>query len=174
MLRTGNQIHWGRAVLAAFVANIVTLVSLGLLFGNPLIRDIIYTEQAGQSAKALAVWLELEPLPAVTPFWDDFLDFSARRLAVQGLLLLWTLGLVVIYAKIEYSLTGNRVRKGLLFGVGVWWVLFLFFEPWVPFNMFGEPFRLMVLELALELVAMAVTGVAIALTYRPPTLDTPG
>jgi hypothetical protein len=146
-------------------------VSLGLLFGNPFISDIIYTEEAGQSAKAITVWLTLEPLPAVTPFWDDIFAFSARRIAVHGLLLLWSLGLVVIYAVLEENLHGSRVRKGFWFGIGVWWVVFLFFEPWVPFNMFGEPFRLMVLELALQFVAMTATGLTIAFIYRPANPD---
>lgn len=166
-MRNPESVQWGRAVISAFAANIVTLGSLGLLFGNPFISGLIYTDRAGQSEKVLSVWLEMEPLPAVTPMWDDMLDFNPRRLAVHALLLLWSLGLVVIYAKIRNSLDGGNMRKGLLFGAGTWLVLWVFFEAWVPFNMLGEPFTLTVVELALELVAMLATGVTIALLYRP-------
>lgn len=162
-----KSINWARVVLSTLAANVATFVSLGLLFGNPVIRDILYTERAGQSAKAIAVWLTLEPLPAVSPFWDDVFAISSRKIAVHGLLLLWTFGLVVIYALLQENLGGSRWRKGFWFGSGVWWVSFLFFESWVPFNMFGEPFQLTVLQLVLEFVAMVVTGITIALIYRP-------
>lgn len=167
MLKKEDNILWGRAIITAFLSNIVTVTSLSLLFGNPFIRQLIYTDRAGQSHKAVAVWLEIEPLPAVSPFWDRFLDLDARGLAVQGLLLLWSFGLVLINGKIEYVLAGSILRKGFLFGVGTWGVLWLFFETWVPYNMFGEPFPLMALELALELVAMIATGTTIAFLYRP-------
>lgn len=38
----------------------------------------------------------------------------------------------------------------------------------MPFNLLGEPFPLVLLELSLQLVAMVTTGLVIALTYRRP------
>ncbi len=46
-------------------------------------------------------------------------------------------------------------------------MLFLFFKAFTPFNMLGEPLRLVALELGLQLVAMVTTGLVIAVIYRP-------
>lgn len=59
----GSEISWGRLIGASVVAYVVAVASLTILFGNPLIERILFTEQAGQSDKVLSVWLEqLDPL----------------------------------------------------------------------------------------------------------------
>lgn len=160
-------VKWSRVALAAIAANLTTLVALGALFGNPLVESILYTDQFGQSPKVLSVFLEQEPLPAVTPFWDAALDVSRRELAVHGLLLVWSLALVVVFAVVWVPRPGTWWRKGLQFGVAVWAILFLFFEAFVPFNMLGEPIRLVGLELTLQLIAMLLSGMVIAYFCRP-------
>jgi hypothetical protein len=164
-----RQISWGRAVSASVVAFVVAVGSLTLLFGNPLIERLLFTSESGQSSKVLSVWLEQEPLPAVTPLWDDLADITGRGVAVQVLLLIWATALVLLYVLGWAGRDGPAWRRGLTFGVLVWVVVFLFFEAWVPFNLLGEPFGLVLVELALQLVAMVATGIAIALIYRPPS-----
>lgn len=111
------------------------------------------------------MWLEQEPLPAITPFWDDFGEIDNRGLTVQGLLLVWAFALLLVYALGWAHRPGSRWWRGVTFGVAAWAVLFLFFEAFIPFNVLGEPFPLVLVELALELVAMVVTGTFIALVY---------
>lgn len=161
-----GRVSWSRIVLAGIAANVTTLVALGLLFGNPLVEPILYTQQAGQSPKVLSMFFT-EPLPVVTPFWDAALQVSPRKLAVQGMLLVWSLALVVVFAVVWEPRRGPWWRKGLEFGVAAWAMLFLFFEAFIPFNMLGEPIRLVALELALQLAAMVLTGLVIAVVYRP-------
>jgi len=57
------------------------------------------------------------------------------------------------------------------FRVAAWAVVFVLFEALIPFNVLGEPFRLVVVEMALQLVAMLLTGLTIALVYRGPLRD---
>lgn len=160
-----NQISWSRIIGASVIAYVVAVASLTILFGNPFIERTLFTEQAGQSDKVLSVWLEQEPLPAVTPFWDELGEINNRGLAVQGLLLVWVFALVLVYALGWAHRTGSRWWRGVTFGVGSWAVLFVFFEAFIPFNVLGEPFPLVLVELVLEMVAMIATGIAIALVY---------
>lgn len=160
-----GQIRWARLIGVSVVAYLVAVGSLTVLFGNPFIERLLFTDQAGQSDKVLSAWLEQEPLPAVTPLWDDLAHIGPRGLAVQGLLLGWAFSVVLIYALGWERRPGPVWRKGLSFGIAVWAVVFVFFEAWVPFNLLGEPIVLVLLELALQLVAMVVTGLAIAASY---------
>lgn len=168
-----KDLNWPRIGLATIAAHLTSLGALGLLFGNPLVERILFTDEAGQSSKVLSVFFEQEPLPTVTPLWGDVFEFSSRRLAVQGLLLLWSLSLVLLFAAVWAPRPGRRWLKGLGFGVAAWAILFLFFEAWVPYNMLGEPIRLVGLELALQLVAMVLTGIVIALVYPSVTSPSP-
>jgi hypothetical protein len=161
-----RRIAWPRAVAATVVAYLVIVSVLTLLFGNPLAERLLFGADAGQSPKALSVWLEQEPLPAVTPFWSDLGALDGRGLAVQGMLLIWCASLVLVYAWGWAERTMSPVRRGLTFGVAMWAVVFVFLEAWIPFNLLGEPVHLVAVELVLELIAMLAGGVAIALVYR--------
>jgi hypothetical protein len=50
---------------------------------------------------------------------------------------------------------------------------FFFFEVFFPFNILGEPFGIVLLELALQVGMVAVLGVTIAVLYRPPDTTHP-
>src|SRR5690606_14871622 len=60
------HINWINAVITAVVSFLAGLVVLVLSFGNPFSYNLIYTENAGQSPKVIAVWQTLEPVPPVT------------------------------------------------------------------------------------------------------------
>lgn len=162
-----RRISWRRLLITSVVAYVAAVASLTLLLGNPFISELLFSEEAGQSDKVLSVWLEQEPLPAVTPLWADLDEIDGRGFAVQAMLLLWASALVIVYALGWRDGPGRPIRRGLTFGVAMWAVLFLFYEAFIPFNLLGEPFPLVLVELALTLIAMAITGVVIALTYRP-------
>ena len=166
---------WVRILVAAVVAYVVSVVSLTLLLGNPVVERILYTDEAGQSDKVLAVFFEQEPLPAVTPIWDDVGDAVDRGdglkvLTVQGLFFVWAVAVALLYAVAWADRPGPWWRRGLIFGVAVWAILFLFFEAFVPFNMLGEPFALVLIELTMQLIAMILTGLAVAFVYRPESI----
>ena len=162
-----------RFALTTVTAYLVIVGTLTLLFGNPVAERLLFGPDAGQSEKVISVWLEQEPLPAVTPFWSDVGEIGARGVAVQGLLLVWAAGLVLLYALGWSGRGGSRWWRGLGFGVVVWVVVFVFFEAWVPFNLLGEPFRLVVVELSLQLATMMLAGIAIAFVYRPADQGVP-
>ncbi len=162
-----KHIKWSRHLLAGLVAEVVLLSVFVLLFGNPISRGIIYTPQAGQSEKLLAVWFGIQPLPAVTPFWDQLFTFNARKVSVLALFFLWALGLVWGYASIGGSLPGQGWRKGLAFGALLWVMAMPLLEIFFPFSMFGEPFKLMLFQLALEIGIALAVGVSISAIYEP-------
>jgi len=163
-----ERISWPRVAATTIAAHVTTFLVLGLLFGNPWVERVLFTDQAGQSPKVLSVFFEQEPLPAVTPAGEGALDVTTRRLTMQGLLFLWSLSLVLAFATTLALRPGRPWLKGVGFGVAAWGVTFLFLEAWVPYNMLGEPIGLVGLELGLQLVAMIVTGIVIAVTYQTP------
>lgn len=162
------RVDWSRALLAAVVAFVVFVTAMTVLFGNPVVERILYTDQAGQSPKVLAMFFDIEPRPAVFWVWDDLGAIGARGAAVEAMLLVWALGLVVLYAYGWVGRPGPAWRRGVTFGVAAWAVVFVLFEALIPFNVLWEPFRLVVVELALQLIAMVLTGLTIALVYRAP------
>lgn len=163
------RIQWLRALLAAVVAYVVFVTAMTVLFGNPGTERILYTDQAGQSPKVLAMFFDIEPRPAVFWVWDDLGEIGARGAVVEAMLLVWALGLVLLYAYGWVNRPGPAWRRGLTFGVATWAVVFVLFEALIPFNVLWEPFRLVVVQLALEFIAMMLTGLTIALVYRAPT-----
>lgn len=164
---TQPQIRWPRVVLAALLGYVVLFTALTFLLGNPIISDILFTPGAGQSEKVLAVFFAQEPLPALTPLWDDAFNYeqAGRKVAVQFWLFLWMLGIAVIFAIVKESIPGQGWQKGLWLGLGVWLILWLFFEAFAPFNLLGEPFRLVLIELTMQLIATLLMGVTIAFIY---------
>lgn len=152
------------ASIAAFSA---TMVSLTVLFGNPFVESILFSASGEQSQKMLDVWLVQEPLPAVTPFWSDLGAIDQNGLAVSGMLFVWSAAMALIFATAWIRLQVPLWKRGVLFGLSVWATLWLFFEAWIPYNLLGEPFSLVVLELGLELAAMLVMGLSVALVYKP-------
>ena len=151
-----EKFRWQKGVVTALAALILGLLAFLLLFGNPLSQRLIYTSEFGQSLKLLDVWKSTEPLPAVTPFFQDMFRMTGKKLAVLALLWVWTLGLVRLYSWVQPQLPRERLRATLAFG-GVVWLNFFFFEIFSPFNILGEPFLLVCYELFLEgIIALAV------------------
>ncbi|MFQ5945774.1 MAG: hypothetical protein ACE5NC_05915 [Anaerolineae bacterium] len=156
------NVRWSRAVVAGLVAFAAVFPVAVFLFGNPLSRRIVFTTDFGQSSKLLANWLETQPIPPVGPFWEDLLAFTPEKvgilLALAGVLVVHAL----IYQIVAPVLPSAGWRKGISFGIGVWALVYLFYEIFVPLNQFGEPIPIVVYELILWFVVAAVEGLVIA------------
>jgi hypothetical protein len=120
-----------------------------IIFFGP--AQAILTDPQLQSAKFNAVFQSIAPLP---------------RTAGQPLLLLAGLiGISLIYAgvhnAIRPALTGPVLKRSLKFGLILWAIMVPWFEYYLPWNVMGEPFLLVLLEGAcwfgvMQLVAFAI------------------
>lgn len=91
-----------------------------------------------QSRKLIAVWTQLEPLPMV---------ISNPAPIVSGLLL-FAIGHAVLYKWLSVAWPPGLIRRALRFAALLFFMSFLFWEFFTPFNQFGEPLPLIFLELS--------------------------
>lgn len=86
------NINWKRLTVAIPVVAVVHMLLLYGLFMNPISQDVIFSESAGQSAKLVAVWNTLEPVPSemsltpaliITPMIFSFL-FAVLYQSIPG------------------------------------------------------------------------------------------
>jgi hypothetical protein len=107
---------------------------------------------AVQSAKLIAVWSKLEPLPLVT---------TKPAPIIIGLILF---GLIhaLLYRGITPAWRSGIVRRALSFALIVFAMTFLFWEFFTPFNQLGEPLILIAAELGFWAVIALADGFAIA------------
>ncbi|MBD3293597.1 MAG: hypothetical protein GF393_11790 [Armatimonadia bacterium] len=119
---------------AANVAMFLTFRLLGMgLDGGGILLD-----PAVQSEKLIAVWTQIEPLP---------------RIVTQPVLMgLGVLAFGVLHAYIYLGISADWPKgltpRALRFGGVLFAMVYLFWEFFTPFNMFGEPVWLVALELA--------------------------
>jgi len=135
------------------VANVVSNV-LFFQLGAPLLFD-----NPAQSEKLLAVLFELELRPLM--FTNGLLYMAI--VVVIGFLH------GVVFALVEPSLPRGRTLKGLAFGGILWALMALYFEFHAPFNMFGEPVKLVALELLFWVAVVGVEGLILAWGYGRPS-----
>lgn len=159
---------WLRPWITALASFVTGFTTYAFLFGNPLSQRLIYSPDFGQSAKVLAVWQSIEPIPAVGPAWGDLLTFSGPKVLILGLLYLWAVGLVFIFRTVARSLPGRGWRRGLLFAVILWAIAFPLLEFFFPLNVLGEPLPLVAYELTLELGLCLALAIPIA-AFTPET-----
>jgi hypothetical protein len=143
-----------RAGLAGATAFVVANIVSNILFFR--IGKSVLFENEVQSDKIKDVLFEIEPLP---------LMFTNGPLYMAGVAIIGILhGLVFAY--IEPALPrGGRLKRGLAYGLIVWTLMAVYFEFHGPFNMFGEPFSLVLVELAFWAVVLAVEGVILSFIY---------
>ncbi len=139
---------------AANVAMFFTFRLLGMgLDGQGILLD-----PAVQSEKLIAVWTQVEPLPRVV---TEPILMGLGVLAF-GLLHAW------IYLGISPAWPKGVVPRALRFGGMIFGMVFVWWEFFTPFNMFGEPVWLTLIELtfwAVVAFAEAFALVAVAETY---------
>ncbi len=99
--------------------------------------DGILITSAAQSSKLIAVWTKLEPLPLVV----------ANPPPIVFGLLLFGIGHAFVYRWLSPGWPAGFVARGLRMAGLIFFMTFLFWEFFTPFNLFGEPIALIALEL---------------------------
>ena len=162
-----KPINWPRAILAAVAAFVVSQLAFIILFGNPIVQSWFYTAASGQSAKFVAVWNTLQPLPPLSAKWSGLAVVPPRAFATMGLMLFWLLCVTLVYATVADSVPGKGWRKGITYGVMVWAIAFVFFGAFFHFNVLNMPIVFVLGEWVLEAVISIAAGVTIAAIYKP-------
>ena len=111
-----------------------------------------------QSPKLIAVWTQVEPIPLVV---------SDPAPIIAGLVL-FAFGHVFIYQWLAPAWpAGIRARAWRLAGL-VFFLSFLFWEFFTPFNQFGEPVLLIILELIFWVIIAISEALVIAAVLEWP------
>ena len=99
-----------------------------------------------QSKKLIAVWTQLEPLPLVV----------ANPVPIIVGLLLFGIGYAFIYKWLSIAWPQGIAPRALRLAGLLFFMTFLFWEFFTPFNQFGEPLPLVALEMSFwALIAIA-------------------
>jgi hypothetical protein len=134
--------------IAMNLAMLLTFRFIGFgLKGNGILLD-----PSIQSRKLIAVWTELEPLPLVV---------NQPAPIILGII---AFGIIhaYLYRWISPAWPPGVGRRGLSFSLLVFVMTFLFWEFFTPFNQFGEPLRLIALELTFWALIALADGFSIA------------
>ncbi len=145
---------WIRGLLGGAVAFVVANVVSNVLFFR-LFSGVLF-DPAHQSEKVIAVLFEMEPLPIMFSNGLLYLAIAAGIGMVHGL----------VFVYIEPVLPHrNVVSRGVAFAAILWGLMALYFEFHVPFNMFGEPVLIVVLELLLWVIVLLTEGILLSLLF---------
>jgi len=109
-----------------------------------------------QSRKLIAVWTEIEPLPLVV--------------AQPMTIIVGIIGFGIIHAYLfrwlSRSWPRGVVKRAIRFACLVFFMTFVFWEFFTPFNQFGEPIYLIALELVFWAFIALLDGFAISTIMR--------
>ena len=131
--------------------NVVMLLTFRLL-GFGWNGGGILLESPLQSAKLVAVWTTIEPIPLVVD----------RPLPIVAGIVLFGIFHAWVYRQTAPQWPVGVMNRGLRFALVVFVMTFLFWEFFTPFNMFGEPLSLLALELVFWACIAVGDGLAIA------------
>jgi len=140
----------GRKILLAGLAggaalNAAMLVTFRLL-GFGWNGDGILIQSSLQSRKLVAVWTQLEPLPKVVQHPAPI---------ILGLLV-FSIGMAAVYAWLAPAWPRGVASRALRLAGLRFFLTYLFWEFFTPFNLFGEALLLILLELSFwALIALA-------------------
>ncbi|NJP05659.1 MAG: hypothetical protein HC837_08595 [Chloroflexaceae bacterium] len=144
---------WVRAGISGAIAFLIANIVSNILFFQ-LGRGILF-EHEQQSDKLIAVLFEMEPLPLMFTNGVLYLSLAAGIGVIHGL----------VFALIEPVLPQHTLSRGLAFAAIVWALMALYFEFHAPFNMFGEPVILVLVELVFWAVVLATEGIILSFGY---------
>jgi hypothetical protein len=109
-----------------------------------------------QSSKLIAVWKQIEPLPLVVvkpaPIIIGIVFFGVIH--------------AFIYRWLSPAWPTGVLRRGLRMASLIFLLVFLFWEFFTPFNLFGEPLPLIGLELVFWALIALADGLAIAIVME--------
>ena len=144
------------AGLAGGMALNLVMILTFLLLGFGVNKEGILLDPSLQSAKVISVWTVLEPIPLVV---------ASPAPIVVGLLL-FGICHAFIYGWLSPNWPAGIIPRGLRMGMLVFFLSFLFWEFFTPFNMFGEPGPLIGLELIFWAMIAFADGFAIAAVFE--------
>lgn len=113
----------------------------GILLSSPI-----------QSPKLIAVWTQLEPLPLVV----------ANPAPIIMGIVLFGIAHAFIYRSISPAWPAGILPRAMRFAGVLFFMTFLFWEFFTPFNQFGEPLQLIALELLFWAAVAAAEAFVIA------------
>ncbi len=145
--------RWIRAAIGGAVG-FMTAAFLGFVVLFALAAPLIF-DPTIQSAKLIAVWQTLQPLPLVVTNPLLFLGGTAIIGVGHGL----------VFAAIVKGLPGPILKRGFVFGLVVWALLFIFLVYFTPFNLLGAPLVLASMAMGSFLFVAQVEGLIISLVY---------
>ena len=99
--------------------------------------DGILLSSPVQSPKLIAVWTKLEPLPLVV--------VNPAPIIIG--MVLFGIGHAFIYRSVSVAWPAGILPRAMRFAGLLFFMTFLFWEFFTPFNQFGEPLQLVALEL---------------------------
>ena len=144
-----------RTILAGFAGgmtmNIVMLLTFRLI-GFGWNGGGILLSSPSQSQKLIAVWTQLEPLPLVV----------ANPAPIIIGLVLFGVGHAFIYCSVSAAWPPGILPRATRFAGMLFFMIFLFWEFFTPFNQFGEPLQLVALELVFWAAIAAAEAFVIA------------
>lgn len=112
----------------------------------------ILLDRSIQSGKLIAVWTEIQPLPLVV----------SNPTPILGGLLLFGVGHAFVYRWLSPAGPLGVVRRAFRLATLVFFLAYLFWEFFTPFNQFDEPFLLVGLELLFWAIIALAEAFAIA------------
>jgi len=146
----------GRTVLAGIAGGLainITMLMTFRLLGFGWDGNGILIKSSSQSQKLIAVWTELEPLPLVV---------NRPAPIIIGIILFGIIH-AYMYRWLSPTWPAGILKKGLLFAGLVFVMAFLFWEFFTPFNLFGEPLKLIAIELIFWALIALADGLTIAI-----------
>jgi hypothetical protein len=134
-----------------FALNLTMLVTFRLI-GFGWDGSGILLDPSVQSRKLIAVWTEIEPLPLVV----------SNPIPILGGLMLFGIGHAFVYRWLSPAWPLGVVRRAIRLAALVFFIAYVFWEFFTPFNQFGEPALLVGLELVFWAVIALAESFAIA------------
>lgn len=135
--------------------NVVMLLTFRLL-GFGWNGGGILLDPSIQSPKLIAVWTQIEPLPLVV----------SNPGPILGGLMIFGLIHGFMYRWLSRAWPPGIRARALRFAVLVFVLSYVFWEFFTPFNQFGEPPRLLALELGFWVTIALTEGFVIALVIE--------
>ena len=162
MNKQNKQIGPMTIALTALAAYAVLQIVIIAAWSNPLTVRLILTPEFGQSQKLIDVWTVLQPLPLIS---------QQPPLAMMAGFFLYSLLHVAAFVSLFSVIPGSRWKsKGMAFGLGILVFQYGYFEFFGPFNLFGEPIRLLAYEI-LMLALMAFSEALVISRILTPKLQ---
>jgi hypothetical protein len=147
----------GAAAGVAF--SLVNFLTFGLLGGSHRGQTGLLFNPATQSAKVIAVYKTIEPLPLIV----------TRPYIVLAGFVVFAVGTALLYRSIAAAWPARRVAHVWRLAMTLWVMSALFFEFLGPFNLLHEPFRVQVWELLFWALSCTTEAVVIVGLAAPRT-----